>query len=572
MLNRYYEQELYHLRQVAAEFGKRNPALAPLLGSNAAVDPDVERLLEGVAFLTGLVRQRLDDDFPELIQSIAQLLFPHFLRPLPCMTIMQYGLRAKNEEIIQVPAGTSFAALNQQEQRLIFSSAYHVDIEPVQVTEAYWETDSRTGERRTLTIELNYEGAESTTWQGNSLRFWLGGGYSLGSRIYRLLMHHATHIWLEDASLNPISLPLASLKQISFDSEHKLLPWPKGAHPTWRILYEYFAFPEKFLFFELNGFAKWQPRLGTKFKIRFGFDQVPSWAPEIEASHFVLHASPAVNLYPLDAQPLYVDNRQPEYRLHVSGPSKQQSQIFSIEQVVARLGDGTEQNYQPFGYFANTDPSYHIRLRPSALSYNTEHYLSLPRQSLDDRATKTLSIAMQCTDGELPSAIRLGEISHHTDQTPGRIDFKNIIGVSSYCPPSTEDDLLWRVLSHLQANQNTLLSAEHLKSLLTLYLPNSKRDTHHYAAALKQINSIQKVQIAPLRKMVRGMLAEGSQISIECAGDHFSGSGSLYVFGCVLNEFFAGNITINTFVSLQLHDTINGETLQWPIRKGKHQL
>ncbi len=128
------------------------------------------------------------------------------------------------------------------------------------------------------------------------------------------------------------------------------------------------------------------------------------------------------------------------------------------------------------------------------------------------------------------------------------------------------------MLSHLQANQNTLLSAEHLKSLLTLYLPNSKRDAHHYAAALKQINSIQNVQITPLRKMVRGMLAEGSQISIECAGDHFSGSGSLYVFGCVLNEFFAGNITINTFVSLQVHDTVNGEKLQWPIRKGKHQL
>lgn len=108
MLNRYYEQELHNLRSLAAEFGRRNPALAPLLGSAAAVDADVERLLEGVAFMTGLVRQRLDDDFPEFVQSLAQLMFPQFLRPVPCMTIMQYSPRSVTGETLQVPVGTTF--------------------------------------------------------------------------------------------------------------------------------------------------------------------------------------------------------------------------------------------------------------------------------------------------------------------------------------------------------------------------------------------------------------------------------------------------------------------------------
>ena len=571
MLNQYYEQELHHLRQVAAEFGKRNPALAPLLGSNASVDSDVERLLEGVAFLTGLVRQRLDDDFPELIQSIAQLLFPHFLRPLPCMTIMQYGLRAQADQVVHVPVDTSFAAVNQQDQRLMFSSRYPVWVEPLSVADASWETDVRTGERRSLVLSLRYQGGDQA-WQGDKLRFWLGGGYSLGSRLYRLLLHHATHIWIEDSALNRVQLPLSSLSPMGFDSEHMLLPWPQGAHPTWRVLYEYFAFPEKFLFFELGQLDRWQKRSGNSFKIRFGFDSLPNWAPEIEKSNFVLHASPAVNVYALDAQPLHVDFRQPEYRVNVVGQNQNQRQIFSIDQVIGRLQDGTEKQYQPFGYFANTNPSYHIRLRSSAISYETEHFISLPRSGVEDRATKTLSIALSCTDGELPNAIRLGEISQPTDQTPTRIHFENIIGITPYCPPSTDNDLLWRVLSHLQANQNNLLSAEYLQSLLTLYLPNSKRDTHHYAAAVKQISSIQTVRVKPLRKMVRGMLIEGSQVTVECAGDHFSGPGSLYVFGAVLNEFLSGNITINTFVSLQVHDTVNGETLEWPMRKGKHQL
>ena len=86
MLNSHYQNELAQLRRLANEFAQTNPALAPLLGIDSASDPDVERLLEGVAFLTGMVRQRLDDEFPEFIQELAQLLYPHYLQPLPCMT------------------------------------------------------------------------------------------------------------------------------------------------------------------------------------------------------------------------------------------------------------------------------------------------------------------------------------------------------------------------------------------------------------------------------------------------------------------------------------------------------
>src|SRR3546814_11288694 len=120
MLNRYYEQELGNLRKLGSEFAQNNPALAPLLGSDRASDPDVERLLEGVAFMTGLIRQRLDDDFPEFIQNIAQLLFPHFLRPMPCMTIMQYVPQMLLEDAITIPAGSEFASSPLNGQRVLF--------------------------------------------------------------------------------------------------------------------------------------------------------------------------------------------------------------------------------------------------------------------------------------------------------------------------------------------------------------------------------------------------------------------------------------------------------------------
>src|SRR3546814_8318812 len=109
MLNRYYEQELGNLRKLGAEFARSNPALAPLLGSDRASDPDVERLLEGVAFMTGLIRHRLEDDFPEFIQNLAQLLFPNFLRPLPCMTIMPYERSEEHTSELQSLMRISYA-------------------------------------------------------------------------------------------------------------------------------------------------------------------------------------------------------------------------------------------------------------------------------------------------------------------------------------------------------------------------------------------------------------------------------------------------------------------------------
>ena len=99
MFNRYFQQELSHLRDLGAEFAKKHPAVAPML-SGLSTDPDAERLLEGVAFLTALMRQKLDDDFPEIIQEMFQLIWPHYLRPIPSTTIISFSPKEKLKQIV----------------------------------------------------------------------------------------------------------------------------------------------------------------------------------------------------------------------------------------------------------------------------------------------------------------------------------------------------------------------------------------------------------------------------------------------------------------------------------------
>ena len=89
MFNKYYQDELQFLRELGEEFAKANPSAAHYL-STTSRDPDVERMLEGFAFLSARVRQKLEDEFPELAHSLMRLLWPHYLRPVPSMAILEF--------------------------------------------------------------------------------------------------------------------------------------------------------------------------------------------------------------------------------------------------------------------------------------------------------------------------------------------------------------------------------------------------------------------------------------------------------------------------------------------------
>lgn len=571
MLNRYYEQELANLRTLAAEFGRRNPALAPLLGSSAAVDSDVERVLEGVAFMTGLVRQRLDDDFPEFIQGLAQLLFPHFLRPLPCMTILQFTGHSAAGESVDVPAGTTFASVPIDGERAVFRSVFPVPVNAVNLSAVRWEGGDTV--TRSLVVDFAFQGQSAADWRGDSLRLWLGGNFGEASRIYRLLMRHVREIRIGAPGEALTVLPASALRPVGFDAALPLLPWPAGAHPAWRVLHEYFALPEKLLFLELAGLRRWQARgTGNVMRVRFVFNDVPDWAPEVNSDTFVLNATPAVNLYEQDAHPIRIDNRQPEYRIQPGDRGSRKAQVFSVNKVHARLPDGSETEYRPFSAFDREGGIYHVRLKPSAVSTGYDHHLSIPYPAGTQPVEQTLSIRLTCTDGARPDGLRLGDVREPTDSTPSRISFANILGVTPHRPPGIDGDLLWRVLSHINANHLTLASRDHLRELLSLYLPPRRSDSHQDAARHRLIESIEHVEAVTEQRIVRGTPVQGSTIRIDCRGDYFASPGSFYVFGCVLDEFFAGCAAINTFTALTLRDIVNGDTLAWPARTGRHRL
>lgn len=571
MLNHYYEQELNNLRTLAVEFGRRNPALAPLLGSSAAVDPDVERLLEGVAFLTGLVQQRLDDDFPEFTQTLAQLLYPHFLRPMPCMTVLRFHANRSSSGAVRVPVGTTYASVPIDGAHATFRSVMPVSIEPVSLVSTRWQRE--TG-KSTLVMDLQVDNGDARAWQGDALRLWLGGGLTDAANLYRVLMRHVVAIEVAAPGEPGIRLPAGSLRPVGFDTQHGLVPWPAGAHPALSLLYDYFALPEKLLFIEISGFSNWTARTGDRIEVRLVLDALPDWAPELTASSLVLNATPAINLYRHEAHPLNIDHLQSAYRVQPIAADRLQRRIYSVESVHGRNAQGEETAYQSFSTMSPNAPAYQVQLKPATDGgAQQDCYISFPYSGLD-KASKSsvVSVSLFCTDGPRPDGLRLGEISLATDSSPASVGCANIMGVTPYRDPPSDGALLWRVLSHLNANHVTLANSEHLRDLLSLYLSWHRAGDLRQAANQRQIEAVQEIKGQRERRMVRGMAVEGTAIEVSCHGSHFSGPGPLFLFGAMLDEFFASCASINTFTALTLRDVDTGETLRWPAKVGRGRL
>lgn len=212
-----YEQELANLRVLSKEFSLAHPAVAPLLGQPSA-DPDVERLLEGVAFLVSILQQRLTDQFPEFIQEIAQVLFSQFLRPIPCATILSFSPKGKLVESVKVPRGTRVASVPVDGTTCYFETCQEMDLHPLTV--AAVKVLQEAG--RPASIQLTLSGMTLSQLSASSLTFYLGGSYSEGSNLFYLLTQSLESIEISVPGEAPVFLPPRVLRAPSFGDDSAL--------------------------------------------------------------------------------------------------------------------------------------------------------------------------------------------------------------------------------------------------------------------------------------------------------------------------------------------------------------
>ena len=545
--------------------------------SGPSSDPDVERLLEGVAFLTALLRQKLDDEFPEIIHELIHLIWPHYLRPVPSATIIEFAPKPSLKQSLKIPAGVHVASVPVDGTPCIFQTRYDVDVHPVRLMDAYFRESA--GRPPAISIQMEITGPPLSDWNPGHLRFFLAGDFSSAADLYMLMLRKLRQIVITplEGGTSALLSP-DDLRPAGFSNNESLLPYPSNSFPGFRILQEYFVLPSKFLFLDLYGWERWKNRgSGNKFEIVFEFGELPTPLPRIHKSSFSLCASPAVNIFHNEADPIRLDHRRRDYLVRPSGQNTRHYQVYSVEKVTGFVqGTAKEKTYSPFDMFSSAhsaDSVYYSRLRHSPVNSGLDVYLSFsypPGAGLNK--TEIISPKIQCTNANLPEGLQTGDISQPTSTSPELVTFKNITPPTNNILPPLGKNLLWRLLSHLSLNYLSLSNAENLKTILELYNFEETRDKSAFIANQKRISGIQRVAAKGSDRLVNGVMMRGQDIMMKARLDHFSGSGDFFLFGSILDHFLGNYASINTYTRLSIQETVRGDEYQWPARIGAHPL
>lgn len=572
MADRHYHKELSQLKELGARFGAAHPALAAMLAGPSR-DPDVERLLEGVAFQTALLHHKLEEDLPDLAFELARLLIPHYVQAVPASTIVAFSPKESLTRSATVPKGSQLASVPAEGTRCLFRTCSEVELHPVDLTEA---TLAGPADAPSLTLSFVLHALPLDQWSPNSLRLFMGGEPAAAADLYLLLRRHVVRIVIvEERGGKTTVLPKGCLRPAQFAQQEAIIPYPPQAFPGYRLLQEYFTIPQRFLFLDVTGWERWRERgSGSKFSLRFELSPFALRPPKVTRESFILHAAPAVNLFAHDAAPVRLDHRSERYLLRPDGLRPEHAQIVSVDRVTGLVAGGgrVERNYHPFELFrkvTSAAPAYHTTMAQSPLHRGVEVHLSVahPKEAGLPEA-ETLSVGLTCSNGYLPERLRIGDLCESTGSSPGFATFCNITPFSPMLLPPLGNELLWRLAAHLSLDTSSLAKDGSLQALLALYLPSGAKGCAALAANRRRIAGIDEVGAVPTERLVRGLPIRGHHVTVRIRGDHFAGSGDIFLFGSVLAEFLASRCCFNSFTELTVHEVLQGETFQWQINPG----
>lgn len=613
----YYERELAYFRQMGAEFAERYPKIASrlLLEPDKCEDPHVERLIQSFAFLAGRIHKKLDDDYPELTESLFQILSPHFLAPIPSMSIAQFSPNSKSGQLTKgfvIHRGETLRSQPVNGEPCYFRTCYPVTLWPVAIEEVQQMPPEPGAVARALSLirmsVRNEAGVPLPEVGITSLRFYLDGESHVTFPLYEALLNHVLEVRLRaPRSAHRTRVlrldPASCIRPVGFESDEAMLPYPDRSFPGFRLLQEYFAFPQKFLFFDLEGFGQLS---GDEFaegvEVEFYCDRTIKTERAITASVFRLGCTPVVNLFRRTAEPIRCTEAQTEYRVLPDTRRLDAGEIYSIDDVKGASSYLDEpMQFEPFysiRHGTDTDDHrlyWHASRRPSERKGDkgTEVYLSLVNQQADASTppVETIVVQVTCTNRDLPAKLpfagehgrlRLNDPDLHSsdDSGEGELELQGaapirrvrfLVKPTETVRVSARRAIQWRLISNLSLNYLSLCEGpEPLHEMLFLY------DFAESPTVRQQIMGITNVGSRPIvRRTPSGPgtgFCRGVEVTIEFDEDKFVGAG-VYVFAAVLERFLSLYVSLNSFVqvvavSRQRKDVVK----RWSPRSGSQIL
>lgn len=616
----YYERELAFLRQMGADFSDKYPKIAGrlLLEPDKCEDPHVERMIEAFAFLAGRIHLKIDDEFPEITESFLNVLYPHYLAPIPSMSIVQFSLDPEQGKLTTgypVERGTVLYSRPIQGTPCRFQTCYPTVLWPIEIASASLESptpaDTR-GKWPEAVIKIGLRClhgsklSELKLGEGkqarliDSIRFYINGEAQLVYSLYEMIFNNTVGVELRplDAKKglgslrgsSSISLDPSALGFVGFEKEEEMLPYTARTFAGYRLLTEYFAFPDKFLFFDVKGLDKAAAAgFGDQFEILIRLREIAPPRQPVNEETFKLGCAPIVNFFNKIAEPIQLTEQQNEYHVIADIHRQTATEIYTIESVTTTDPYlKRSRQFQPFysqrhTYERERDQTFwYATRRPSQRKDDpgTEVYLSLVDLGFDPHvpAVETITAHTVCTNrdlpGKLPFGLREGDFEVEGARPLSRI--KCLRKPTNTVRPALGRGAHWRLISHLSVNHLSIVEGsegsapESLREILMLY------NFMDSPATRKQIEGIEKVSS---RKVVRQTgsrigsgFVRGIETTIEFDEEQYVGSG-IFLFAALLERFLGLYASVNSFNQLVMKvKQREGFLKRWPPRAGEQIL
>jgi type VI secretion system protein ImpG len=625
-LLQYYNLELQHLREMGAEFAEQFPKIAARLGMNGleVTDPYVERLIEGVGFLAARVHLKLDAEFPRFTQALLESVYPHYLAPTPSMLVAQFTPDPNEPNLATgfvVPRGSMMQGVSGADDLTAceFRTAQDVRLWPLEIVSASYFSYAPDLPLNALPIAQRIKGGlriRLRTTAGlkfsqtslDRLTFYLAGRNDVANTLYELCLASPLGALVLPGSAPPGApaarwhefLPAAAIQPIGYTDDEALLPVTLRSFQGYRLLQEYFAFPQRFRFVELSGLTRAIRRVdGNELEIVLLVGRgAPQLEAVVDASNLALFCTPAINLLPKRADRIHVTDSAFEYHVVPDRTRPLDFEVYEVTEVVGHgVGADSERQFLPFYAAYTTDDQqrsayFTTRREPRLVSaasrrrgvrssyIGTEVFLALvdSAQAPFSGDLRQLSIQLLCTNRDLvlqmPVGITRSDFTLDAAAPVARI--RVISGPSRPYAPLADGAVAWRAISHLSLNYLSLVDstdaegAAALRDLLELYSASSD------LSARKQIEGIRSMRVQPVVRRLPAprpdrsgarapsMLTFGRGVEIVVDVDELSfEGGSAFLLGSVLNHYFSRYVSINSFTETVLRSLGRGEINRW---------
>lgn len=601
----YYNRELSYIRKQAARFAETHPKVASRLrlGPDGSEDPHVERLLEGFAYLTARVRHKIDDEFPEVTQALLGVLYPHYLAPIPSFSIVQLDLDEGQNELtagLSVARGQSIETDPVQGDPVRFRTAYPVTLFPVDVRVGQLVSAPFTAPvtpksnvaQAVLRLSLTCR-SPAVKWASlncKKLRIFLNGQPQHTQKLYELIFNNALEVAFATKAddRGAVVASTSVLHPVGFEREDGLLPYPPRSFTGYRLLTELFAFPQKFLFVDLEIPPAALARADNTLEVFVYLNRTPDdLATNVNAETFRLGCTPMVNLYSQAAEPIRLSHAQFEYRVLPDARRPLAHEVYSVDRVVATSPDGRESEYLPFfsvkhgSTGRSSGPYWHGTRRPAmdaasaradvVMDRGTEIFLSFVDLGFSPSAPAdwTVHVETTCLSRDLPARLPFGggQPKLQLAQGGGLVNrLRCLTPPTATLRTHLREEGLWRLVSHLTLNHLSVSggpdAADALREILSLY------DFTDSAVAKANIEGLVSVNGKRVLGRSGGALCRGVEVTLQFDEDRFTGNG-MFLFASVLERFLALYSSVNSFTrTVATVARREGEYRRWPARVG----